>query len=112
MPSQKRRGRRRRRSEVPSSPSVSTGVVERVTRPLPEWRWRTFPVYFAFALGAFIGLYLGILAAAGPAWLGTAVFVTVAIMLGLGLSRLTTRWLVTRNWMQRRSKAKAKAGAR
>jgi glycerol-3-phosphate acyltransferase PlsY len=82
--------------------------VERVLRPLPEWKWRTFPVYFAFSLGAFVGLYLGLIAAAGPAWLGTAVFITVAILLGLGLSRLTTRWLVTREWMRRREKRKAK----
>ena len=87
---------------------MAPGAVERVLRPLPEWKWRTFPVYFAFSLGAFVGLYLGLIAAAGPAWLGTAVFITVAILLGLGLSRLTTRWLVTKELMRRREKRKAK----
>lgn len=110
MPSVKRRGRRKRKVEGTGQPSAHPHqtAAERVLRPLPDWKWRTFPVYFAFALGAFVGLYLGLIAAAGPAWLGTAVFVTVAIMLGLGLSRLTTRWLVTRDWMRRREKRKAK----
>ncbi|GBD22490.1 hypothetical protein HRbin29_00121 [bacterium HR29] len=111
MPSSKRRGRRKRKvggTAQPQSPPQRTAALERALRPLPEWKWRTFPVYFAFSLGAFVGLYLGLIAAAGPAWLGTAVFVTVAILLGLGLSRLTTRWLVTRDWMRRREKQKTK----
>jgi len=97
--------RRRRRRGAGAAPSPGGGVAERAVRPLPEWKWRTFPVYFAFSLGAFIGLYLGlIVAATGNDWAGTAVFVTVALMLGLGLSRLTTRWLVTRRFMQRRAR--------
>ncbi len=97
--------RRRRRRGGAAGPAPSSGVAERASRPLPEWKWRTFPVYFAFSLGAFIGLYLGLIVAAiGNGWAGTAVFVTVALMLGLGLSRLTTRWLLTRRFMQRRAK--------
>lgn len=65
-----------------------------------NWTWRTFPVYFGFSLGIFIGLYLGLWAAwlerEGNDVLYLGIFVTVAIMLGLGLSRLTTNWLVKR----------------
>ena len=74
-------------------------------KPLAEWRWRTFPVYFAFSLGAFIAAYLGV--AAGSVEHRTQVpvlilFITVALLLGFGFSRLTTRWLLTRKFAKNR----------
>lgn len=98
---------RRRKRRARDASSDGTQVAERASQPAPEpsqqgtgWKWRTFPVYFAFALGAFIGLYLGLIASAldreGEQWLSTGIFIAIAIMLGLGLSRLTTKWLVTR----------------
>jgi hypothetical protein len=79
----------------------------RAAGPAP-WKWRTFPVYFAFALGAFLGLYMGILSEwarrEGADWIQTALFVAVAIMLGLGLSRLTTRWLIRRRLIRARQR--------
>lgn len=108
MSSSRRRSRRRRRAAGSAGEGgtvAHTSTAERLVRPLPEWRWRTFPVYFAFSLGSFVGLYLGlIVAATGEGWLVTAVFVAVAIMLGLGLSRLTTRWVVSRRWTRPRPK--------
>lgn len=108
MPSSRRRSRRRRRAAGAAgegAPVAPASAAQRVVRPLPEWRWRTFPVYFAFSLGSFVGLYLGlIVAATGEGWLVTAVFVAVAVMLGLGLSRLTTRWVVGRRWARARPK--------
>ena len=65
-------------------------------------QWRTFPVYFAFALGAFIGLELGLLSANLPEFYALSISVGLAIMLGLGLSRLTTRWLLQRRLIKAR----------
>jgi hypothetical protein len=68
-------------------------------------QWRTFPVYFAFALGAFIGLELGLLSANLPEFYALSISVGLAIMLGLGLSRLTTRWLLQRRLIKARKQA-------
>ncbi len=72
---------------------------------MPEWRWRTFPVFFAFALGGFAGLYMGIFASESP---GFFVFASAfwAVLLGLGFSRFTTRWIMSRQWARRRSGAR------
>lgn len=80
--------------------------------PLPVWHWRTFPVYFAFALGAFLGVYAGYLAgfiqgksdAIAPAYV---VFIASALLLGFGLSRFTSRFMVTRRWVKPRPKKRA-----
>lgn len=69
---------------------------------MPKWHWRTFPVYFAFALGGFVGLYMAIIAQAASdegndiGWL--LAFGFWAILLGFGLSRITSRWLISHNW--------------
>lgn len=74
--------------------------------PLPPWRWRTFPVYFAFSLGLFLGVYAGVIAGIvnenGNNVPMLAVFLIAAVLLGLGLSRLTTRWMMSRNWIKPR----------
>lgn len=70
------------------------------------WRWRTFPVYFAFSLGAFLGLYLGVIAQVatdqGNNLVSSGIFIAIALMLGLGFSRLSTRWLTSRRWIKQR----------
>ncbi len=76
---------------------------------LPEWRWRTFPVYFAFSLGAFIAAYVGVLAGIAEERGGNqtpvlVLFITVALLLGFAFSRLTTRWLLTRRFMKDRGR--------
>jgi hypothetical protein len=72
---------------------------------MPAWRWRTFPVFFAFAAGGFAGLYMGIFSAES-----SSVFVFAsafwAVLLGLGFSRFTTRWIMSRQWARRRAAAK------
>src|SRR4029079_14603741 len=66
---------------------------------LPVWHWRTFPVYFAFAVGGFLGLYMGVLVqAANNSWATLVVFSFWAVLVGWGPSRMTTRWLVGKNW--------------
>ncbi len=79
--------------------------------PLPVWRWRTFPVYFAGALGLFIGVYVGYLVGFVHAETdnGTptlVVFVTASLLVGFGLSRVTSRFMITRRWVKPRPKRK------
>jgi len=77
---------------------------------MPNWQWRTFPVYLAFAVGGFIGLYMGLISGATDnGAIYTFSFVFWALLLGFGFSRLTTRWILSRNWGKRRSAARAKS---
>ena len=77
-------------------------------RILPPWRWKTFPVYFAFSVGLFLGVYggaIGAITASGDD--GNSAFflivsVLAAILLGFGLSRIVVRWMTQRNWVKPR----------
>lgn len=103
-------GRRRaKRASVggghPVQPSgdVGGGVSPHVPVAMPNWKWKTFPVYFAFSVGGFIGLYFGVIVQATEnSALTYGVFVAFALLLGFGLSRLTTRFLISRNWVKPR----------
>jgi len=66
---------------------------------LPNWKWRTFPVYFALALGGFIGAYAGYLTGyvhgnSGNALPSTIMFGVVAVFLGFGVARIGVRGLM------------------
>jgi hypothetical protein len=65
---------------------------------MPRWQWRTFPVYFAFSLGGFLGLYMGLIASATSETVQLVFFMVWAILLGFGFSRITSRWMISRNW--------------
>ena len=70
---------------------------------MPAWKWRTFPVYFGFSMGGFIGLYLGVIVAGvDNSKFTTVVFVAFALLLGFGLSRVSTRFLISRQWVKPR----------
>ena len=76
---------------------------------MPRWNWRTFPVYFAFSVGGFIGLYMGMVA--GATQNGTLQAVTFgfwAILMGFGLSRFTSQWLMSRGWARQVGKRSGK----
>ena len=101
--------RRAKRPVVGGGRSVQTGgestglPAPYVPVAMPDWKWKTFPVYFAFSIGGFIGLYFGVLVqAAENSALTYAVFVAFALLLGFGLSRLTTGFLISRNWVKPR----------
>ena len=82
---------------------VGGGAPAYVPVAMPAWKWKTFPVYFAFAVGGFIGLYAGVVVQATEnSALTYAVFVAFALLLGFGLSRLTTRFLISRNFVKPR----------
>lgn len=105
---------RKRRNRQPGSPSAAATVAGgRPTAPagkgtMTPWKWRTFPVFFAFALGGFVGLYMGIFSAESP---GFFVFASAfwAVILGLGFSRITTRWIASKS-LARRKKQQTGAG--
>ena len=70
---------------------------------MPEWRWRTLPVFFAFSLGGFIGLEVGIVAGGSDSQgLALSAFAVFAVMLGLAFSRVMTRFLISRRWIKPR----------
>ena len=63
--------------------------------PLPEWKWRTMPVFIALSFGLFVGLYLGMVAT-GTGIAATVIFLIVAGMLGISVSRFVMRLLMQR----------------
>lgn len=78
-----------------------------MTAPQPQWKWKTFPVYFAASLALFVGVYVGYLAGylqfeEENGTIGMVVFIISAIFLGFGFSRLTTRFLLSRQWIKPR----------
>ena len=61
-------------------------------RPFPDWRWRTFPVFFAFAVGA---LAMALLTALAP-WAFPAFLIAAVFLLAFGLAHVATRVLIAR----------------
>lgn len=64
-------------------------------------------MYFAFALGGFVGLYMGLIAGAseGTVWF-TLFSIFWAVLLGAGFSRLSTRWILSRRWSRAQQRRK------
>jgi len=97
---------RRRRRRVRGS---SEGGGETVTKqqaappPLPEWKWRTMPVFIALSAGLFVGLYLGMVAT-GTGIAATVIFLVVAGMLGISVSRYVMRLLMQRGIIKPQAK--------
>lgn len=92
-------GRRRRRrtrghsgdgGEAAGKPAPAT-----TPPPLPEWNWRTMPVFIALSVGLFVGLYLGV-AVSGTGIVATIVFLVIAGMLGISVARYVMRLLMQR----------------
>lgn len=105
MSATRKRTRRSHSSSHPAQPAGAPPPRSIGGRALPEWRWRTFPVYFAFSLGAFLAAYVGVIAGIAEERSGNqtpvlVLFVSVALMLGFGMSRITTRWMVTRRFLR------------
>ena len=109
MTTTRRRTRRDRSSPAPAAARPPAPGVPSPP-PLPEWKWRTFPVYFAFSFALFVGIYVGLLTAAvsdaGNSGIALIVAGIPAIMLGLGLSRMVTRFFMRRGIVKPRPKRK------
>lgn len=72
---------------------------------MPEWRWRTFPVFFVAAIALFVGVWLGaIVGASGNSTAYTVVFLIVTLPLSLGMARLWSRFMINRGWIKPRAK--------
>jgi hypothetical protein len=83
--------------------------VDPAITPMPNWRWKTFPVYFALTAGLMLGVYLGWIAGFVASDQGnqtptTVTFIVAALLFGFALSRLSTRWLISRRWIKPRAK--------
>lgn len=96
--------RRRRRRIRDGGGETQAATPARPSAPaLPEWRWRTLPVFAALSFGLFVGIVLGgTPVVAGGGIVGTVVFLIVAGMLGLSVSRLLTRGLMRRGFIKPR----------
>jgi hypothetical protein len=74
-PRRKRRRRERRAGARPSEVAIDSTPLRAEDEP---WQWRTFPVFFAFALGALLmGMLIWIAPGAFYIFLVTAVFLSV-----------------------------------
>ena len=105
----RRRGKRERTGQAGPGPAHAATPAEgqrSAAMPTP-WKWRTFPVFFAFALGLFIGVYAGFIAGVlkdENDTVSLVVFVIAALFLGFGFSRLTTRFMIERRWVKPRTR--------
>lgn len=89
-----RRRRRRIRGTVEGGGEAATKH-QAAPPALPEWKWRTMPVFIALSAGLFVGLYLGMVAT-GTGIAATVIFLIVAGMLGISVSRYVMRLLMQR----------------
>lgn len=88
--------RRRRRIRGPVEGGGEAATKQQAAPPaLPEWKWRTMPVFIALSAGLFVGLYLGMVAT-GTGIAATVIFLIVAGMLGISVSRYVMRLLMQR----------------
>lgn len=88
--------RRRRRIRGGTDSGGDTAAKQQpAPPPLPEWRWRTMPVFIALSFGLFVGLYLGMVAT-GTGIAAPVIFLIVAGMLGISVSRYVMRLLMQR----------------
>jgi cell division protein FtsW (lipid II flippase) len=96
---EERSGRKRRRSRrrrgggggAPEETGEATKTAGRKAPSLPDWNWRTFPVFFAFALGVFLMGLLGALPDVGP-----ALFFISLGGVAFGLAHILTRQVIAR----------------
>ena len=90
--------KRRAAQPAASSPSSLAGT------GIPEWDWRTTPVWFMFAFGGLIGLFVGAAVGASNSYYALLVFLAVFSMIfGLALGRVLRRWLAIRKVRRIRS---------
>jgi hypothetical protein len=73
----------------PQTPAVR--IVDKRGRPIPEWRWRTFPVLMALSTGLVVGYFLRY--AGGPSTRGAGFWIYVAVLgfFSLCLAQLASR---------------------
>lgn len=95
MPSNKRRAGREDRAQREDEAQRAKVAA------LPEWRWRTFPVFFAFFLGA---LVMAVLNGAPDNELAAIAQFVVLGALSYGLARVVVRKLFAERRLTRRER--------
>lgn len=110
MTAARRKRERRDRGAAPATAAAPAADSRAVvtTIPLPDWKWRTFPVLFALSAGLFIGIWIGSLAGIVAADDGNSTPMNVALigaalLFGGVLSRFATRWMMSRQWIKPRT---------
>lgn len=83
----KRRRRRRARGDGRAANAAAPGERTRAS----EWRWRTFPVFFAFVVGMLV------MATAVQLGVGEIVYIGTLGGVAYGVAHMLTRW-----WGERR----------
>lgn len=95
--------RRTRTRREPAAIAPGSPAAQPQQPSLPQWRWRTFPVFLSAALALFVGVQVGAAVGAadgtGPYTIASMV---TALILSFGLSRLVTRWMQRRGWIRPR----------
>lgn len=99
--------KKRRTSTQPSSQQVSEAQRAKVAA-LPEWRWRTFPVFFAFFVGA---LVMAVVNGAPDNELAAAAQFVVLAALSYGLARIVVRKLFAERRLTRHERRGLTEGA-
>lgn len=88
------------RPELARAPKEERSLTGLPVQALPEWRWKTTPVFLALGIGLFIGTMVGVpsgvASANGNGVASLVLFAVSALVLGAGVSRVTTRWILSR----------------
>lgn len=100
---------KRRRPRRPGSTShvlsTSPAQLSPAGNAQPDWKWFTVPVFFAFGLGGFLGVYAGMVVQASENDSAFLVVTSVfAVLLGAALSRIVVRYMVGHRWVKPREK--------
>lgn len=107
-PAQRKERRRPGRNRGAKLSERQEEQVIHAAQPMPDWKWRTFPVFAALSLGLFIGVLFGS-AAGAAANAGNDIGLLIAwgvaaILVGIAFSRLTTRWMISKQWVKPKPK--------
>ncbi|MCC7363452.1 MAG: hypothetical protein IT303_03695 [Dehalococcoidia bacterium] len=101
----RRRRQRAASTGTPGQAQPQPAQFTPVVTPMPEWKWRTFPVLFALSAGLFFGIWVGwatgFIAGADDNTTPTnIVFIAAALPFGAVLSRFATRFMMSRQWIK------------
>jgi hypothetical protein len=89
--------RRRRRRE-----QAQAALVDRRGRPISQWKWLTFPVFCALAVGLFAGYNVGLIAR-GQSRVEQVATLGFAVLFAFAMSQLATR-PITEMLLKRRAR--------
>ena len=102
MPTKKRK----RSPATPGRPPMPTArIVDKRGRPIPEWKWRTFPVVMSLSIGLLGGYLLGYYGGSSTRGAGFWIYVGVLGFFSLCLTQIASRQVGDRI-IRRRARAR------